>query len=144
MSTYRCYSLITDSDLYETTLDYLKRNNREYSWLVSEHILEPRFCDVRGSHHHWVVWTTLECYFSDTGLISRIKRKAMSMRRRSGNPYPMYSTRGISNVQDYIKTMDTAPLKLLMSDSYLNGYIMSENKMALTLFYILYLMSSLE
>jgi hypothetical protein len=113
----KCEALVTLASWYDSVKGYLDRNQQNYSWVVSSHESEDGCHGVMKPHHHWVIWWE-EGVFSNTALVSFLKRKARKERNdgetQNGRFYNHEQVRKLRSILMY---MNNAPRSILWGES---------------------------
>ena len=80
--------MVTRADCLANVELYLNQHKDQYYWLLCEHSNPERDgCHgVKEDHHHWMVWNECHQQFTDSGLMSFLKRAAGKWRRQENAP----------------------------------------------------------
>jgi hypothetical protein len=101
----KCEALVTLGTWYESIKFYLDKNQANYSWVVAKHDSEDGCHGVMKPHHHWVIWWE-EGVFSNTALVSFLKRKARKERNdgetQNGRFYNHEAVRKLRSILMYM------------------------------------------
>ena len=129
----RAVGLVSKADLYEKILSYLighqwgEQEDCGYYWIVSKHDDSAGDCfGVSSSHHHWLIWWSSGCVFSNCSLMSFLRR--VVQKRKTGDQYyngKYYQHEYVRNVSSFCGCMKIPPRELVIVQSYMCAAIVA-------------------
>ena len=118
-----CETLVTRYEHFDAVLSFLDKHKNQYSWVVAEHknADESHCHGVKHDHHHWIIWWSSAQQWSDTSLVSFLKRKSRVWlaENKDSDPHTnrCYSFEAVRKLKSILMYMNTAPRKIRWDQS---------------------------
>ena len=120
-NVHECQMLVTRADCYANVDLYLNQHKDHYYWLVCEHLNpDADGChSVKSDHHHWIIWNECHQRFTDSGLMSFLKRAANKWRRQENAPDTsrFFNHQRVKNLQSMLIYFSTGVRTILWDRS---------------------------
>ena len=120
---HECQMLVTRADILSNVEFYLLGHKDHYHWLCCEH-LNPIIegCHgVKKNHNHWIIWNECIQQFTDSGLMSFLKRAANKWRKeepeKEAHNNRFFNHQRVKNLQSLLIYFQTSPRKIIWERS---------------------------
>jgi hypothetical protein len=118
-SIRKCEALVTDAQIFENVKLYLEKNQENYAWCVSKHgeQRESTCHEVKGVHHHWIIWWRSNAIFSNTALVSFLKRQGRKLGQKTRNDGKIYAHQKVRKLESLLTYMQAEGREMLWGES---------------------------
>ena len=116
---HECQMLVTRADILSNVEFYLLGHKDHYHWLCCEHLnpITEGCHGVKENHNHWIIWNECIQQFTDSGLMSFLKRAPNKWRKeepeKEAHNNRFFNHQRVKNLQSLLIYFQTSPRKII-------------------------------